>query len=122
MPHPYFIDQARAALTALGGPDADPSELAQWAEDHRPTGDTMPLGVIVSNDGQVLATTWRVGSAPELSARYVREVYITLPDDAPVGIDRQVEDMVVSELSKIVGKPCAAISQSAVCTGAGKHA
>lgn len=121
MPHPYFIDQARTALTALGSPDADPNELAQWAEDHRPTGDTMPLAAIVADDGTVIATTERVTLRPGLSASYVREIYIDLPDGAPFGIDREVEDMAASQLSRITGKRCATIRQSTVCTGAGKR-
>ena len=53
---------------------------------------------------------------------FLNRTHIDLPATAPVGIDREVEDMDTAQLSRIIGKKCAAIPQGVVCTGAGEPA
>lgn len=54
MVHPYFIDRARNLFAAAGGNAAAAMPLAAWAEANR---HTELAGVIVSEDGTILAET-----------------------------------------------------------------
>lgn len=77
-----------------------------------------------------LVSIQELGEAPRPSERartitatyFLNRAHIDLPATAPVGIGREVEDMDTAQPSRIIGKKCAAIPQSVVCTGAGEPA
>lgn len=71
MSRAYYIIRAAQALHSVGAPDADPTEIAEWAAAHH---DDERLGVIVDQDGHIWAETELDGPKGQVQARYVIRV------------------------------------------------
>lgn len=60
--HPYYISKARLELDRLEAPDADPTELASWAE--RATGDMIAF---ITADGGIVGHGRYIQDGPHLA-------------------------------------------------------
>lgn len=120
-PAGYFVDRARVVLArASASPDADPAELARWAEDAKGRNQRTG-GVLVTQDGRIVAewhqrraTATDPGGAwvaPEDMRRIVGGAsWVTALDFAQVQIGRGL------------GEPVAALRASELTSGRGRQA
>ncbi len=124
--HPYFVTKARAWMISAGGDPAKAGELARWAQiawyaartatgapDH--THGFRYRGVIIAEDGTLLAETRRCGRSRGLQADYVDLgdlKRLTGTDGGP-----HVVDMALGRIRRAVGQPVAHVRFSEVCEG-----
>ena len=87
----YFAAQAADVFMAAGGDPANSRPLATWAEDARANRDWRRLGVVVAQDGRLIAETIRLNVLAGVTAVYVTDVLIDLPD--PDDIDGTILDL-----------------------------
>ena len=129
--HPYFTAKARAWMVAAGGDPDNADALARWAQIAWYAARTVSgapdrahrfryRGVIIGEDGTLLAETRRCGRKRGLTADYVdlgdlRR--LTGTDDGP-----HVLDMAMARIRRAVGQPVAHVRFSDVCEGCAPQA
>ncbi|NLI84422.1 MAG: hypothetical protein GX440_03275 [Propionibacterium sp.] len=111
----YFEAQARDVFMAAGGDPANSRPLATWAENARANRDWRRLGVIVSQDGRLIAETIRLNVLVGVTVVYVTDVLIDLPD--PDDIDGTILDLAVASIRRQLGAPVIHVPAWQVCTG-----
>ena len=108
--HPYYRTLARKALTRAGAPHADPTALAQWAEEHA---DQPKTGVVVNEDGEIVAQSIMQGR--DVKVRYVDKIMDPTID--PNGIlDREL-GLAMGGIHRETGRPVIHLAQWEVCRG-----
>jgi hypothetical protein len=107
----YFHDKAKAAFTAAGGNADLAAELADWAEQN--VRNDSYLGVIVGEDGAILAETMHY---PQVGATYVIGVE-DYEHHAHVALNREV-GLALNALLRATGKGAVHIRHWQVCRGA----
>jgi hypothetical protein len=114
----YFEDKARAVFERAGGEPGRAGSLAAWARTVHPTRDHR-LGVIVAEDGAILAQTRRSKPGPDgVSAAYVTDVY----DDADRATLGSEAGLALGQFRRRAGMQVIQVTYSDVCTGAGRAA
>lgn len=111
----YFQAKAAKAFAAAGGDPANAERLGEWAEAHR--NDDSVHGVIVAEDGEIVAATWR-DRAEGSGAVYV--------DQAGVkrwSLSGNEVGLATARITRLSGRRCVHIARSVVCFGAdwGRH-
>lgn len=113
--HPYFTAKAREVFYRAGGDPDLSGPLAAWAEEARNINDPH-RGVVVAEDGEILATTFLARSPGGVSAWYIDAEAVKR-----YRTDLSVVDMAMGRITYATGKRAVHITMSDVCTGAGKH-
>lgn len=108
--HPYYRALARKALVHAGAPKADPSALAQWAQDHA---DQPKAGVVVDEDGRIVAQSTTQGS--DVKVRYVDKIMDPTID--PKGILDTELGLAMSGIRHETGRPVIHLAQWEVSHG-----
>lgn len=108
----YHLDRARAVITRAGGDPDIAGPLARWAASIQGTQD-MAAGVILGQDGTILAHTRR-GGRP-VAAAYVTEV----TDPANADLVRLEAGLAAAALARTTGQGTIQVTYSDVCTGPG---
>lgn len=111
----YFAAMAADVFAQAGGDPANSRPLAAWAEDARTNRDWRPLGVVVALDGRLIAETVRLRLLAGLTAVYVAEVLVDLPDAAEV--DGTILDLACGVLRHQIGQPVIHVPAWQVCSG-----
>ncbi len=110
----YTDDTARAVFIKAGGDPDHSGPLAAWAESVIGT-DDMAAGVIVAEDGTILAHTRRSGRP--VAASYVTSV----ADPAHAGVVNVEAGLAAGRLRRLTGQGTIEVTYSQVCKGAGTH-
>lgn len=117
----YFEDKARRVFERASGDPERAGSLAAWARSVHQTRDSR-LGVIVAEDGTILAQTRHSGDSnpfgPGAGVAYVTDVYDGA-DRAAVG--REV-GLALGHFVRRTGQQAIHVTYSDVCTGAGQAA
>ncbi|WP_345750137.1 hypothetical protein [Microbacterium rhizophilus] len=108
----YYSDIAARVFQDAGGDPVHSTALATWAETARDRGRS---GVIVGQDGTILAETTRVRG--RVSADYVTE-----QGTKRWGLRSNVRDLAVGAISRQAGQPAIWISTADLTRGAGAFA
>lgn len=111
----YTDATARAVFIEAGGDPANSGPLAAWAASVIGT-DDMAAGVIVAEDGMILAHTRRSGRP--VAASYVTSV--ADPDAHGEVVDLEA-GMAAMRLRRLTGQGTIEVTYSQVCKGAGVH-
>lgn len=111
----YCTDRARDVYSRAGGNPDNAGPLAQWAESVIGT-DAFRLGVILAEDGTILAHTRREGHP--VAATYVTSV----TDPAYAEVVKLEASLAVGGLRRLTGQGVICVTYSDVCKGAGAHA
>ena len=114
----YFEAQARDVFMAAGGDPANSRPLATWAEDARANRDWRRLGVVVAQDGRLIAETIRLNVLAGVSVVYVTDVLVGVPD--PADIDGTILDLACGAIRQQIGQPVIHVPAWQVCTGAAR--
>ena len=114
----YFAAQAADVFMAAGGDPANSKPLAAWAEDARANRDWRRLGVIVAQDGRLIAETIRLNVLAGVSVTYVTDVLVDLPD--PGDVDGTILDLACGAIRQQIGQPVIHVPAWQVCTGAAR--
>lgn len=69
VPSGYYLTRAATALREAGAPTADPTEIATWAQETARTDRRARAGIVVDQQGRILAETRRHGR--DVQAWYV---------------------------------------------------
>ena len=99
----YFEAQARDVFMAAGGDPANSRPLATWAEDARANRDWRRLGVVVAQDGRLIAETIRLN------------VLVDLPD--PGDVDGTILDLACGAIRQQIAMPVIHVPAWQVCSG-----
>jgi hypothetical protein len=111
----YFTDKARDMFSRAGGDPDLSGELADWAEAN--AGGDSRLGVIVSEDGRILAETRHVPAiASTPGATYVTAVTDVICADTERVVDREV-GLALAALRRITGGGTIHVTYWDVCRG-----
>ena len=105
------MDHRAAAVRALaraGAPKADPTALAQWAEEHA---DQPKTGVVVNEDGQIVAQSITQGR--DVKVRYVDKIMDPTID--PKGIIDTELGLAMGGIHRETGRPVIHLAQWEVC-------
>ena len=108
--HPYYRTLARKALTHAGAPKANPTALAQWAEEHA---DQPKTGIVVNEDGEIVAQS--VTQGRDVKVRYVDKIMD--PTINPKGIIDTELGLAMSGIRRETGRPVIHLAQWEVCRG-----
>ena len=111
----YFEAQARDVFMAAGGDPANSRPLATWAEDARANRDWRRLGVIVAQDGRLIAETIRLNVLAGVSVTYVTDVLVDLPD--PGDVDGTILDLACGAIRQQIAMPVIHVPAWQVCSG-----
>lgn len=124
--HPYFVAKASEWMRRAGGDPARAGDLARWAQiawhagrsadgapDH--TGGFRYRGVLIAEDGTLLAETRRCGRKRGPKADYVDLGDLRRLTGTDVG--PHVVDMALGRIRRAVGQPVAHVRFSEVCEG-----
>lgn len=109
---PYFIAKAREYMHKAGGDPDLAGPLADWARAARAINDTN-RGVIVAEDGTIVAQTRRMGYPAAAS-------YVTQEDAQRYGLHAEEVGLAMGELRRITGQRLVHVTMSDVCCGASK--
>ena len=115
----YFEAQARDVFMAAGGDPANSRPLATWAEDARANRDWRRLGVVVAQDGRLIAETIRLNVLVGVTVVYVTDVLVDLPD--PGDVDGTILDLACGVIRNQIGQPVIHVPAWQVCTGAARR-
>lgn len=107
----YFDAKAREAFANAGGDPDLTGPLAAWAESARNRDDVH--GVIVAEDGTIVAETVRQGR------REVHAVYVSDPD-RKLGLFGNEVGLALGQISRKIGKRVIHLTRSQLTTGAGQ--
>lgn len=119
--HPYFVDKARQAFAkAHGNPDMS-GPLAEWAQHARTVGTDTTVGVIVGEDGVILADTRHITSGGS-GATYVTGVRNPEHTGWDVGVENFELGLAMPILRRLTGHGVIHVRYSQVCQGAGRPA
>jgi hypothetical protein len=113
MTHTYFTDQARARIARAGGDPDTAGPLAVWAEEAKRIGDPR-RGVIVAEDGELVAETYHHGGGHRVGASYVVKA-----DAKRWGLDVEETGLATAALERIAGRRMLHVTMAEVCRGAG---
>ena len=111
----YFAAQARDVFMAAGGDPANSRPLATWAEDARANRDWRRLGVIVAQDGRLIAESVRLNVLAGVSVVYVVDLLVELPD--PDDIDGTILDLACGAIRQQIAMPVIHVPAWQVCSG-----
>lgn len=112
--HPYFVAKAREVFSRAGG-DADKAgPLAEWAEEAKQIGDP-GRGVIVAEDGQLVAATRHVAGIG------IGASYVVKEDAERLGLFGNEVGLATAQLHRILGKRVIHVTMPEVTRGAGAH-
>ena len=111
----YFAAQAADVFMAAGGDPANSKPLAAWAEDARANRDWRRLGVVVAQDGRLIAETIRLNVLVGVTVVYVTDVLIDLPD--PGDVDGTILDLACGAIRQQIGQPVIHVPAWQVCSG-----
>jgi hypothetical protein len=109
-PHLYYRAKAAEVLINAGADPAVSGPLAQWAQAHRR--DTTVDGVIVAEDGEILADTWRDRDANSPGAFYVSR------ETCRWDLGANEVGLALGQLARLAGKQVIHVKWSDVCGGA----
>ena len=117
--HGYFVDKARTVFTNAKGDPELSYLLASWAEAAHATGDSR-VGVIVTEDGRILATTRHTpATASSPGATYVTDVADGASHESVINLEL---GLALGSLRRLTGKRLIHVKYSEVCQGAGVRA
>nr|WP_300145453.1 hypothetical protein [Propionicimonas sp.] len=111
----YFAAQAADVFMAAGGDPANSKPLAAWAEDARANRDWRRLGVVVAQDGRLIAETIRLNVLAGVTVTYVTDVLVDLPD--PDDIDGTILDLACGAIRQQIAMPVIHVPAWQVCSG-----
>lgn len=111
----YFEAQAADVFGQAGGDPANSRPLATWAEDARVNRDWRRLGVIVAQDGTLIAETIRLNVLVGVSVTYVTDVLVDLPD--PGDVDGTILDLACGAIRQQIAMPIIHVPAWQVCSG-----
>ena len=115
MSHKYFRAQADDMFAQAGGDPANAGPLAAWAENTRLHRDWQRLGVIVAYDGTLIAETVRLNIMVGITAVYVVDLLVELPD--PEDVDGVLLDLAVASIRRQLGAPVIHVPAWSTCSG-----
>lgn len=108
----YFEAKAREAFANAGGDPALTGDLAAWAAAAKDRTDI--AGVIVAEDGQIVAETVRQGR------REARATYVSDPD-RKLGLFGDEVGIALGQISRKIGKRVIHLTRAQLTMGAGAH-
>ena len=111
----YFEAQARDVMERACGDPGNAGPLAAWAEDARLHRDWQRLGVIVAYDGTLVAETIRLNVLVGITATYVVDLLVELPD--PDDVDGVLLDLAVASIRRQLGAPVIHVPAWSTCSG-----
>lgn len=110
MPHPYFVAKAAEVFLGAGIDAAACGPLADWAERHQPADNVH--GVIVAEDGEIMAETFSVYPDPG--------VYVDRAGVERWQLRANVLDLAMAAIKRQSGKELMHIRRRVVCQGAAR--
>lgn len=111
---PYFVAKAREVFSRAGGDPANAGALAEWAEEAKQIGDPK-RGVIVAEDGELVATTHYVADVG------IGASYVVKDDAARLGLFGDEVGLAAAQISRTLGKRVIHVTMPEVTRGAGVH-
>lgn len=116
--HGYYADKAAVALARAGGDSDVAGPLAAWAEAQARIGSDPSVGVLVAEDGLLLAETQHTSGPGEPGGSYVTKVLISdalMVKGVPV-------DLACADMRNLLGMGVTHVKISDVTHGSGEYA
>lgn len=105
--------RAAEIFTEAGGDPANAADLEHWARAQRDEGDPIRAGVLVTQDGRLIAETRRIGplSGPGVTAYYVIQPMI----DGAEELKELESGLAAGRAQRLAGQPVVHLKASEVC-------
>lgn len=114
MTHGYYVQKARRIFKNAGGNPDNAMPLAEWAEQiHDSDSYHKNPRALVTEDGDVVATAYRVHAPNRASAYYIADTEQT----RRWGIAGRVADMALPIIRRHTGKNVIEVAAKDVCSG-----
>lgn len=119
--HPYFRGRAEAVFAEAGGDPAAAGPLAAWAQQVKQSGQdaaTAGLGVVVADDGRLIAIT-KHSTGWGVRATYVTGLLVDDPQLERAHLVGLEVGLATARIAGKIGHPVIHVRASQVCTGKG---
>ncbi|GAA4924367.1 hypothetical protein [Nesterenkonia rhizosphaerae] len=115
MTHPYFTERARDVIARAGGNPDNAEALATWAEQAKAEGKDRNAGVLVSQDGALVAETFQTQDE-------IRASYVTADEARQYSLQGNEVGLAIGQIQRQIGQRLIHVKVWAVTEGASKKA